>query len=252
MITDAFDAHSPEYILPHMIHPSREKVCDKCVITFSRDVVENIPEVFPCEKIAEINSVNGGFPVYLIEYKGIKAAFYLSMIGASSAASCLEEAHFITGAQQFIMFGSCGSLCRGITAGKIVVPSFAYRDEGCSYHYAPASDTIAIPGSGKVAQFFKQAAIPHTVGGTWTTDGIYRETHDNVKKRKAAGCIVVEMECAALQAVCQYRGMEFYPFLYSGDLLDAQEWDVRILGSDNEYDHQMRNFCFALDLAMTL
>ncbi len=36
------------------------------------------------------------------------------------------------------------------------------------------------------------------------------------------------MECAALQAVCDFRGYELYYFLTSGDLLDAPAWDPRL------------------------
>ena len=39
--------------------------------------------------------------------------------------------------------GSCGVLDQSIQADKIILPSSALRDEGTSYHYAPASDEIA-------------------------------------------------------------------------------------------------------------
>lgn len=35
------------------------------------------------------------------------------------------------------------------------------------------------------------------------------------------------MECTALQAMCDFRGVELYTFFTSGDLLDAPEWDTR-------------------------
>lgn len=35
------------------------------------------------------------------------------------------------------------------------------------------------------------------------------------------------MECATLQAMCDFRGLELYTFFTSGDLLDAPEWDIR-------------------------
>lgn len=46
-----------------------------------------------------------------------------------------------------------------------------------------------------------------------------------MEKRKSEGCIAVEMECAGVQAVCDFRGLELYNFLFSGDLLDAPEWE---------------------------
>lgn len=64
------------------------------------------------------------------------------------------------------------------------------------------------------------------------------------------GCISVEMECAAIQAMCDFRNLNVYYFLTCGDLLDAPKWDVRIR------KHQMKNtqhdsghFEIALELA---
>ena len=73
-----------------------------------------------------------------------------------------------------------------------------------------------------------------------------------MEKRKKEGCIAVEMECAGVQAVCDFRGLEYYTFLISGDLLDAKEWDRRILGNDEEINHQLKNFYIALELALRI
>ena len=45
--------------------------------------------------------------------------------------------------------------------------------------------------------------------------------------RKADGCISVEMEGSAVQAVCDFRGYEVYMFFTGEDLLDAPEWTIR-------------------------
>ena len=47
------------------------------------------------------------------------------------------------GFKNFIVLGSCGVLDQSIQADKIILPSSALRDEGTSYHYAPASDEVA-------------------------------------------------------------------------------------------------------------
>ncbi|MBO4423654.1 MAG: phosphorylase, partial [Clostridia bacterium] len=52
--------------------------------------------------------------------------------------------------------------------------------------------------------------LTYTPGRTWTTDSYYRETVNNFQKHKADGCISVEMESAALQAMCDFRGLQFY------------------------------------------
>ena len=42
--------------------------------------------------------------------------------------------------------------------------------------------------------------------------------------------------------------MDFYTFFYTGDQLDAPEWDIRILAEGRELDHQLSNFRLALEL----
>lgn len=64
--------------------------------------------------------------------------------------------------------------------------------------------------------------------------------------------MAVEMECAGAQAVCDFHGMELYYFLISGDLLDGEEWDARILGNEQEMDTQVRSFYIALEMALQL
>ena len=86
------------------------------------------------------------------------------------------------------MFGGAGCLDKDIARGKIMIPTEAYRDEGTSYHYAPAADYITIKNSHVVADFMKQANIPYVLGKTWTTDAIYRETRDNFEKRRPFRC----------------------------------------------------------------
>ncbi len=50
----------------------------------------------------------------------------------------------------------------------------------------------------------EKSGLPYQVGKTWTTDAPYRETPGKVLKRKAEGCLTVEMESAGLIAVAQY------------------------------------------------
>lgn len=47
--------------------------------------------------------------------------------------------------------------------------------------------------------------IKYTVGKTWTTDAFYRETVDKIKRRKEQGCVCVDMECSANEAVSRFR-----------------------------------------------
>ena len=79
---------------------------------------------------------------------------------------------------------------------------------------------------------------------------LFRSTVNNFEKHKADGCISVEMECAALQAMCDFRGLELYMFFTSGDLLDAPQWEERRReGDDRGTQHDAGQFDIALELA---
>jgi len=252
MITDTFDTSTEALLSPQKCNGKPQASCDVCIVTFSNQIIAEILSRFACAKIAEIVSANGAIPCYRLNYKGKEIAFYMTMIGSASAGACVEDTHCLIGATKYIMFGACGCLNKAIAAGKIIVPTDAYRDEGLSYHYAKASDYIKIRNSDVIAAFFEENGIPYVTGKTWTTDAIYRETRGNMEKRKAEGCIAVEMECAGVQAVCDFRDLEFYNFLISGDLLDAPEWDRRIMGAAGERTHQIRSFYLALELALRI
>jgi uridine phosphorylase len=70
------------------------------------------------------------------------------------------------------------------------------------------------------------------LGKTWTTDAIYRETPARIARRRAEGCITVEMEAAAFFAVAQFRGVTFGQILYGGDDVSGDLWD------DRDWDRQ--------------
>lgn len=69
---------------------------------------------------------------------------------------------------------------------------------------------------------------------TWTTDGFYRETADLVKYRVGEGCSVVEMECSALAAVSESRGIIWGQILFTADsLANIESYDPRNFGGDS-------------------
>ena len=72
-----------------------------------------------------------------------------------------------------------------------------------------------------------ERGIGYLAGKTWTTDGLYRETPDRVARRRAEGCLTVEMECSAFCAVARFRGATFGQILYGGDDVSGLEWDRR-------------------------
>ncbi len=249
MITDSFD-NKTEAIINVKRKEDAVKI-DVCIITFSYVIEEYVLKNFECEKITHLNCATGKVPLYLIKYKGKRVAFYKTYIGAPVTAGLIEETLAEIICDKYIVFGGAGCLDKEIARGKIMVPTEAYRDEGTSYHYMAASDYIAVKNSAAVASFMEKEKIPYVLGKTWTTDAFYRETRGNFLKHKNDGCISVEMECAGVQAMCDFRGIDFYTFFLSGDLLDAPEWDER--RKDGEHkgtQHDTLYFDIALELAV--
>ena len=48
------------------------------------------------------------------------------------------------GAENILVFGTCGVLDSNIKETSIIIPTSAIRDEGTSYHYAPSASEIAL------------------------------------------------------------------------------------------------------------
>lgn len=228
-IINSFDPNSSEIINPAR---SIEKIAgfpETVLVTFSQKFADLICSSYKTEQVSEMS---GGrqIPICQLSYKDKSIGFYHTLLGGSASGALLEEV-IAKGAKKVLFFGSCGSLDKSITSGKLMIPSAAYRDEGTSYHYAPASDYIRIPTSEKLAHIFDDIHVPYTLTKTWTTDSFYRETQKNMAERRKDGCCVVEMECASIMAVGQFRGIEVYQFLYTADCLDGNNWDKRILGN---------------------
>ncbi len=243
MITDAFDNKSQAVINP--INKENRIKCNVVIATFSNEIENYVINTFNAEKVNEFTCCNGKFPIYAFEYNKKKYGFYKTLLGAPASVGMLEDAATMFDCDKFVVFGSAGTLDKSCH-GKVIVPSYAYRDEGTSYHYAQADDYIKIENAEKVAQFMKKYDIPFAKGKCWTTDAFYRETKNNLEKRKKDGCIAVDMECSAMQACAIFRKLDLYYFFLSGDLLDSPEWDDKGLHDAN---HRFQNFDIALHLA---
>lgn len=243
MITDTFDDKSPALIEPKVRGNMVD--CDVIIATFSDQIEEYVVKNFKAQQVNEFTCCNGAFPIYIFSFNGITFGFYKTLLGAPASTGMLEDVATMFNCKKFVVFGSAGTLDKNCY-GKVVVPTYAYRDEGTSYHYAKAEDYIKIKNSKVVSEFMKKHDIPFAQGKCWTTDAFYRETKKNIEKRRNDGCIAVDMECSAMQAVSDFRNLDLYYFFLSGDLLDAPEWDEKGL---KEANHNFKNFDIALHLA---
>lgn len=225
-----FDA-SPRAILePHMPGRLRHaEVPDRAVGCFFMDVIDALVAQGRLTKVVSFGSEMGEHPLYALEHGGQRIGVYHPLVGAPVAAALLEEI-IACGVRKFMVCGGAGVLDRAIAVGHLIVPTVAVRDEGTSYHYAPAAreinaDPVAIAA---IEAALTQRGVDYLLAKTWTTDAIYRETRDKVALRRAEGCLTVEMEASAFMAVAQFRGVTLGQILYGGDdVSGADAWDSR-------------------------
>ena len=248
-ILDTFDNESQEIIDPKAAIKKVENFPETVVVAFSRKFADFMSRLFHLEQISFMTA-GSVIPIYRFDYKGKSLAFYLTPIGGPTSAALLEEI-IAKGGKNILFFGSCGSLDKNITEGNLIVPTAAYRDEGTSYHYAPASNYIEIVSADRLAAIFDDLGIAYRKAKIWTTDSFYRETAKNMEARKKDGCVAVDMECASVMACGQFRGVHVYEFVYAADCLDGAAWNTRILGSMPE-DMRERILRIALETAIRI
>jgi uridine phosphorylase len=224
-----FDSERTAIIEPSKVIP-RKDLPERCVLCFFNDVIASVDasDSIRTTIVHHIGSEIGKVPVYVVEHNGQPCTVVHPGVGAPLAAGFLEEL-IALGCTKFIACGGAGVLNGDLAVGHLVIPTSAVRDEGTSYHYLPPGREVAPSPEGVAAieAVLTERQVPYVKGKTWTTDALYRETPGKVARRRAEGCITVEMEASAFFAVAQFRGVTFAQILYSGDDLSGAEWDSR-------------------------
>ena len=253
MILAEFDSNKEAIINPSHATSKIENLPKVGITCFSIQLVNFLVETFKAQIIAEISTANGIRPIYKIIYKNMELVLFMSGVGAPACVGIFEEI-ISMGLEKLIMFGTCGTLVKEISELGIIIPTSAIRDEGTSYHYMEASDEVSV--NEKYREEFKEILKEHNYsyveGKTWTTDAFYRETKVKVEKRKAAGCICVEMECASMSAVAKFRGVDFFEFFYAADNLDDAIWDKRSLDNEERLTEKEQICYLSLKLALVI
>ena len=141
MIIDSFDCESKAIINP--IEKENKTKCDVVIVTFSHEIEKYVLKNFKHKEIGEFCCVAGKFKLYIIDYKDKKFGFFKIILGAAISVGMLEDVSMFYDCSKYLVFGSAGVLDK-TCEGKVVVPTFDYRDERTSYHYAKAEDYIEI------------------------------------------------------------------------------------------------------------
>jgi len=245
-----FDDTKIAKIEPSFSHKKTEGY-EYCVITFFREVLENMEKKGLIKVVRFLNCETLEVPVYEMEYMGKKVHLCLGYVGAAGSAAFLEEL-IAYGFSKFIVCGGAGVLRKDIAVGHLIIPISAIRDEGVSYHYlAPAREIECDPEViGKIEEDFNKHKINYVIGKTWTTDSFYRETEKKIELRKSEGCVTVEMEAAAFFAVSRFRNVKLGQILYGGDDLSSVAWDNRKWHSRTEIRENLVEISIRICISM--
>lgn len=253
MLLEEFDTDRSAIIEPDMVVQKLDNFPAVTVSCFSHQLFASVVSLLGAKQIAELRSAVGPSPVYEVNYKGKRFALFQSRVGEPLCVADYEDL-MAMGSRRLILLGNCGVLDRSIEDCGIIIPTEAIRDEGTSYHYAAPADTIEV--NKKYRDEFKavldEFGYPYIEGKTWTTDAVYRETRQKTAKRKAQGAVCVEMECAGMQALCDFRGTEFFQFFYAGDNLDHSSWQPRSLNGDARLDDKTKIMLLAFELGLKI
>ena len=251
MLLHEFDPAESAIFDPERVFSPGEGMPKVAGSWFSYVTFDRMLALFPdAVQIADLKTASQHYPVYKVKYQDVELALYLSAVGAPVCVGQQEELYAL-GVECPVLFGTCGVLDRNIADCAVILPTSALRDEGTSYHYAPPGDEIAV--NVHHAQLFldlmEELKLPCVPGKCWTTDSMYRETREKTARRKAAGCVCVDMECASVAAAAQFRKKEALHFFYAADNLDAAEWDERSLSNFANLDEKDRIALLALEAA---
>ena len=253
MILKEFDSNKRAVINPTDIIEATENFPKIAVSCFAYQTFNRLVNELKAEQIAKVSMANMKIPVYKANYKDEEIALFMSYVGAAGCISVLGDI-FAMGAEKMVIFGTCGVLDVNIQDCSIIVPNKAIRDEGTSFHYAPETEEIEINKKYKeeFKQILEEYGCNYTEGKAWTTDGIYRETREKIRRRKEQGCICVDMECSAVAALSDFRGKEVFHFFYAADNLDHEVWDKRSLSNSANLLEKDKIALLAMELAIKM
>jgi len=221
-----FDADPTAIIEPSALYPRIAGLPSRCVITWMGDAFTRLQSEQQLIERHRVRLETIDNPIYEIEIDGAAVIVAMANVGAPAAAA-LFEVLIAIGCTDFLAIGSSGGLVPELPPGTIVVPTTTIRDEGVSYHYAPA-DTISAPDPDlqtHLAAAYETAGHRVATGVAWTTDAFYRETTGKVAQRVAEGAIAVDMEAASLATIAAFRKVRLGHALYLADTLHSDQWD---------------------------
>lgn len=146
-------------------------------------------------------------------------------VGAPMAVMALEKL-IALGAKRLIVFGWCGSLTPELPVGSLLLPSWAWSEEGTSGHYPHVGRPCSAAALRTLLRNHLERFDHVAEGPVWTTDAPYRETRAKVKYFQEQGLVAVDMEFSALCTVAACRNVELAAVMLVSDELWQGSWQA--------------------------
>jgi uridine phosphorylase len=190
----------------------------------------NMPEFAKVWTQNQACQENFFYPLYLGDHHQKKIAFTLAY--GDSMASEIAHIFCVLGVKAVITYGTFGALQKRIKFGQIFVPSEAMSDDGASAKYNKSGDKL-LPNEyilKQLNEILLAKNLETVVGPIVSTSAMLAETQKDIDEWKEKGYFGVDLETAAVFAVCQHFKVPAVSFLTMADnLVEGQTiYDVTI------------------------
>jgi|GEM_PF-1178645 len=177
--------------------------------------------------------------------------------GYGSPALAIKVERLIAwGVKKIIAVGTAGTLVNGMSIGDVVMCSKALGEDGVSHLYLPNGVSIAFSDQELIKQwethFFENYPDYPKLRSVmaWSFSNPYRESKKDLARVVKQGCEVVEMEAAALNAMCSEKKVQTLSFFVISDSLSDGEWkpcfkDPIVDNNLKQLFDQVLKFCVA-------
>lgn len=186
---------------------------DTAAVFFMSGGMELVRESYSCRVLTERfpRFLQGG-PVLQIEAGNRLCALHGGS-GAPMAADTVEVLA-ASGVRRIVAIGMCGVFRRDVDVGDVLLPPFAWVEEGTSPHYdasrrAEPSERVT---ACLTAAFPEGKRLPVV-----SMDAVYRQTFRKEAAWRARGCVGVDMETSAVLTVARSLGLEAGAALIASD-----------------------------------
>ena len=206
---DSPSAFTPENLL-EAVRTERnlppDPVPDVCILEFDGDLTDWLVETGLATRCRPWACFHTSMET--VEVDGERVGVIARTIGGPYAVLVAEQLA-ASGVRVILGLTSAGQVSPGLEIPSLVIPTAAIRDEGTSYHYLPAAQSVD-GDAGLTAALQAELGglgLPVVAGPVWTTDAPYRETAGQLERHASAGVLAVEMQAASLFAFGAARGV---------------------------------------------